>query len=490
MPAIVAAGVLALAPGIGALGAQIIGSIIVTAVSYGVGEYVRAQNTRPRDVARNAFADDGRKHALRQAVPVRRSIYGTVLCSGPFFFYHVGNPWLTIGLLLSDGPIAGVDRDRAVQIAGNTIRFNTVSYEAIDEPYQTATRVYAYGSFREGYDDQAIDPLLRRHFPELPETFRQRGIATAVLRMHWGDTQKHHEQLWGQSPNPLVLTRGRLVHDPRRAGSSPTDQATWTYSDNAALVVAHWLVNRWRHPVTAEEVDWDAIARAADLCDEWVARADVEPERRYRANGVVMGDDAHFETARQMLSACNGQITYRNGAYAVLGGQTRTPAATITDSDIVGPIRQRMDAPIREAVNTVRTVFTAPDREWEKANGPVLAPAAYIAADGRTNAAVLDLPFTASHTTAQRLAKQAMEERRNGRTLSTTLHHALIGLEVGDVVQVSLTTLPYLDGLYSVQQVGFAASGLPVELRAYSDAPFGWSPAEEQPFTLNPVTLA
>lgn len=489
MPAVIAPAILALAPGIGALGAQIVGSIIVTAVSYGIGEYVRAQNTRPRDVARNAFADDGRKQVVRQAVPVKRSIYGTVLTSGPMFFYDVSNPWLTVGILLSDGPIAGVDLTKSVQVAGNTIRFNPVSFEAIDDPYQTATRIYAYASFRNGSADQAIDPLLAANFPGLPSTFRQRGIATAVIRMHWGDNQAMHDRLWGSSPNPLFLVRGRLVHDPRRAGSVATDSSTWTYSDNAALIVTHWLLNRWRHPVRAEEVDWDAIARAADLCDQWVPRLSGTPERRYTANGIVMGDDPHYETARQMLSSLNGQLTYRNGLYAMLGGTSRTPVATITDTDIKSAIRHRFTAPVSEAVNTIRTVFVAPDREWEKANGPVLAPAAYIAADQRVNSAVLDLPFTASQTTAQRLAKQAMEERRLGRTLQTVLDHSFIGLEVGDVVRVSLRTLSYLDGLYSVQSCGFAKSGIPVDLRAYANAPYAWSTAEEQPFTLSPAEL-
>ncbi len=487
MPPVIAAAIAAAIPALAGTAASVIGSIVFSAITYGVSEYLRAQNTRPRDVARNAFSDDGRKQSVRQAVPVRRMVFGRVLTSGPIFFYHVANPWLYLGILISDGPIAGID---SVQIAGRTITFNPVSFEATSEPYQTATDIFLYGSFRTGATDQAIDPLLDADFPGLPATFRQRGIATGVLKMHWGDNSDHHESLWGANPNPLFLTRGRLCYDPRISGQSPTDVATWTYTTNAALVLAQWLITRWRHPIDPGQVNWSRIAEAADICDQWVPRVGEEPERRYTASGIVMGDDSPYETARQLLSSLNGGLVYRDGLYGIRAAAARTPVATIIDRDITGPIRQRHDAPLREAANTMRTVFTAPEREWEKANGPVLAPAAYIAADGRVNAATLDLSFTASHTTAQRLAKQAMEERRNGRTISTSIAHTLIGLEVGDVVRVALTTLSYLNGLYTVEQIGLNKAGLPVELRAYADTTFAWNAAtEEQAFTLSPTEL-
>lgn len=488
MPTVVAAAALAAIPALGATGAAIVGHLVVTAVAYGIGEYLRATHGRPRDVARNAFGDDGRKQSIRQAVPVKRAVYGQVLAAGPMFFYHVANPWLYVGQLLSEGPIAGVD---SVQIAGRTVHFSPATLAPVEEPYQTSSGIFAYASFRNGSSSQAIDPLLAADFPALPSTFRQRGIATVVYKLHWGTNSDHHNLLWGASPNPLALMRGRLVYDPRVSGQDPANPATWVYSSNAALILAHWLINRWRHPVPAALVDWDRIKQAADICDEWVPRLNADPERRFEAHGIVMGDDAHFETARQLLSALNGGLTYRNGLYSIRAAAPRTPVATITDADIVGPIRQRHAAPIRESPNTIRTVFHSSERGWERANGPILAPVAYLAADGRPNTVTLDLPWTVSHTTAQRLAKQAMEERRLGRTLSTSLHHVMIGLEVGDVVRVSLRTLPYLDGLYTVEQLGVGARGLPVELRAYADTTFAWDAAtEEQPFTIDPVDLA
>lgn len=487
MPPVIAGAVIAAGSffgvAIGATVAGVVGQVAFTAILT-AGAALMRQSQADANAAGSSFSDAGRKETIRQAVPGRRMLFGTTLVGGPMFFYHVANPWLYVGIILGDGPIEGVQN---VQIGGHTVTFDPTTHVALDAPFAAGS--YLYASFRNGTADQAIDPLLAADFPALPSTFRQRGVATMVLKMKWGASQDNHNLLWGTSPKPLALVQGRLVYDPRKGTHLIGDETTWEYSANAALVVATWLIKRWRFPLRVQDIDWDSVKDAANICDERIATLG-DDEARYESHGVIFAQESTYQAAQYLLASCGGALVYRNGLWSIRPAAAREPVATIADRDIIGAISLRHDAPTEEKINTVRTVFTARDREWEKANGPVVINAAYLAADGIERSRTLDLDFTASASAAQRLAKQAMEERRLGQTINTIVHPALIGLEEGDVVQVSLASLSYLDGLYSVERMGLNDRGIEITLRAYSDDIYAYDPAvDEQPFTISPTDL-
>jgi len=473
--------------------AATVGTIVVSAgISVGLGLAAQAfldqpqQTYKPQSKARSAVTDDGRKVTSQQPIPMRRMIVGQALVSGPLFFLEVKNPFLYMGIILGDGPIDGV---LYAQFNGKAIYFSD-SGAAFTAPFRDGPSVYLHASFRNGDPDQEMDPLLASGFPGLPSTFRQRGVATAVFRCYWGVNRDHHEALWGSTGiNPLCLVRGAKVYDPRNPNQSLSQPSTWAWSDNAALIQSHWLTQRWQYPVAEGEVDWGSVRTAADICDEAVGTAS-GVEKRYAAGGVISADDSHFEVARQLLTANAGRMYFRQGKMALESGAPKTSVFTVTDRDIVSGVSHRHSSPVTQAVNRVRTLFTATDREWEKANGPIVQNTDYQSEDGRVNEQTIDLPFTNSASATQRIAKRYLETQRAGRELQMTLAPRAQFLEAGDLITVSSLAIPYINGTYDLLSVVHSDAGIEVRLVEYSPLIDEWNPAtDDLPFTISPASL-
>jgi hypothetical protein len=476
--------------------AATVGTIAVSAaISVGVGfaaqalmtpDAPEAQAYEPQKKARSAVGDDGRKITSRQPIPMRRMIVGKALVSGPLFFLEVKNPYLYMGIILGDGPIDGVEY---AQFNGSSVFFGSDG-AANGLPFRSGSLVHLYASFRNGDADQAIDPILAADFPGLPSTFRQRGVATAVFKCYWGLSRDHHEALWGSSGiNPLCLVRGAKVYDPRDLNQRLSDPTTWIWSDNAALIQSHWLTQRWQYPIADGEIDWSSVKRAADVCDETVGTSSGS-ERRYIAGGVISADDGHFETARTLLTANSGRMYYRQGRIALESGAPKTSIFTVTDRDIISGISHRHSAPVTQAVNRVRTMFTAMNREWEKANGPIVESTVYQTEDGRVNEQTIDLAFTNTSSATQRIARRYLETQRAGRELQMTLSPRGQFLEAGDLITVNSRTIPYINGVYDILSVLQSATGSEVRLVEYSPSVDTWNPAtDDLPFTISPASL-
>lgn len=69
-------------------------------------------------------------------------------------------------------------------------------------------------------------------------------------------------------PNISAEIKGMKVYDPRDARQSPTDNTTWTWSDNPALCLAD-LISSTAYGL-GRDVDWDSVAEVANFNDEEV----------------------------------------------------------------------------------------------------------------------------------------------------------------------------------------------------------------------------
>ncbi|MDG9698002.1 hypothetical protein QC281_49025, partial [Streptomyces sp. DH17] len=128
----------------------------------------------------------------------------------------------------------------------------------------------------------------------------QRGIATATFRYHYGTDFNEYTALWGQGsrPNPLLLVDGVAVPDPRNpshildwdpddADSVAAAEASWSWSNTAALVQAHYLTQRYGGRIKPYRMKWDRVAEAADWDDGLIGRADGTMIKRHTIDGVV-----------------------------------------------------------------------------------------------------------------------------------------------------------------------------------------------------------
>lgn len=438
----------------------------------------------------SASIDEGQKLTVQQSVPVQRLIYGRALVGGPIFFYECKPPYLYIGIVLASHEIDGVEQ---VLVNGRRVTFDAAGNIGT-EGFVIGGIPYLTVSFRMGMADQLIDPILAADFAELPSTFRQRGHATAVLKCYYGADADEHGDVWGQgTPQFLFLVKGMKVYDPRNPAQSSSDAATWAWSDNAALCIAHYLTYAKGAQRSWDKIDLAALQQAANDDATAVALLDGTYEARYTINGVIELTSDPLSIILDMLTANLGRLIWRDGKYVILSGVPRAPVWTLTDESARGPMEVRMHRDRAGLVNSVRTVFTATDREYKTANGPVLTNSAYVTADGEEHAITITLPFTASHTRAQRIAKATMENARYGKTLARRESLDAIRLNAADIVNVEVGFLPVMGGVFEIESMTFDPETMEVEIEAeeYSAAMYDWIAAnDEQPFAIEPAELA
>lgn len=380
---------------------------------------------------------DRRSQMVRQPITAHRLVYGEVRVSGPIVFVHTrvpegGNKYDILHLVVT---LAAHEVEAIGQIwfGDRTLAFDPADGAAVGEAWQKDGEAYAHLWAHHGHPDQLSDPVLVAEAGGLwGMHHRLRGRAYIHARLRY-------DRAIFQSgiPNIAAMVKGKRLWDPR------TDTTQW--SDNAALCVLDYLMAPSGLDAKQEEIDLTSFIAAANICDEPVLTQggprQGETERRYTINGVVDLAHAPVETLRALLTACAGHLTYSAGQWRLRVGAWQPAIADFSDQDARGPITVVPRRSRRELINVVRGAFVSPDHGWQSTDYPPQSDPGHIARDGGEAALTLDLPFTTSHTMAQRIARIALEQNR--REMQVTLPANLAGLRVaaGDSVTLSIDRL-------------------------------------------------
>jgi len=448
----------------------------------------------------------------RQAVPSKRIIYGTAKVSGALFFESVKPPYLYQGIMLCAKKITAF---RQMWIGAQQIGFTSLAPGSVLTPIALAGQPNYPGrlqvSLRLGDAAQAIDPLLDADFANLDSQFRQQGVATAVIRYQYGTDFTEYTALWGQAsrPTPLFLVDGIAVADPRNPSHitqyDPSDpvavaaaEATWSWSNNAALVQANYLTQRFGGRIDPRRINWDKVAQAADWDDGLIYCNDGTYIKRHTIDGVVTLNQSPAAVLAGMISANRGFILESSGRVWPSSSFPRTPIATIYDGLLTGAVEYRAAKPKRDMLNRVKVRFIAADREYQEVDGPVLARSDLKTLDGELLDATLDLPFTMDARRAQRLQKAFLENSRLGRQVSCTCDVALLAdcndELVGNTVIFNSVLFAQANGTYFVTDWGFSDnfSSITLSLSEYNPSieTDYIAATDEQPFTLAPLDLS
>lgn len=477
----------------GAIGGAIVGVAISVGVNYAISALTRSSTgSGPISPSSSASSFQGSAEATlnsqvikfneRQAVPSKRIIYGTAQVGGALFFEQVKPPYLYMGFLICAEQI---DSFLKMWLGTTEIAFAGLTVGAAIDPLPIAGQPNYPGrlvaSYRLGTASQPMDPLIHSDFPSLDTEFRQRGIATVVLRFDYGADFDEYTALWGQvsKPNPLWLVKGIAMPDPRIASHvieyDPSDadavaaaRATWTWSNNAALVQAHYLTQRYGGRIDPRRVNWDKVAAAADWDDGLVYCKDGTYIKRHTIDGVVTLNQSPANVISGMISANRGFVLESSGMVWVSSSVPRTSIAAIHDGLLTGPVEYRAAKPKRDIANRVKVRFVAEDREYQTADGPVLVRSDLKAADGELLDATLDLPFTMDNRRAQRLQKAFLETARLGRQVSCRCDVALLAECADELVGGSVifdsVLFAQANGTYLCTDWGFSENFSSIDL--------------------------
>lgn len=440
-------------------------SVGVTAVAAGVGYLTapQANETAATDTSSatsitTAPVNAQRDIAVRQAVPPRRYVYGSCRIGGVIFFQDNNNPYLYIGVAISDGVIEAVD---SVWFADNLIELDSSGAAAVGSIYYGALNV----EVTDGDSDEAASTTLLTAFSTLDSTFRQRGVARAVCKLYYGDDAAEHSALWGDSVSPSFSVRGVRMYDPRDIYSVETDEGTWSYSANPALAVAHALTHAWGVALDSTDIDWDSFGDCADLCDATITY-NAASVATYEIAGVFQAGSELASQITDMLASFGGVLIDVSGKIGCRMDESRSSVWTITDDDIIEFGEFAHAGAYENTYNAIKARFFDADSDGAEDTTPVYEMTYEQALEGLRETAI-DLRFAAKTHSAQILAYKELMRSRAGKRLSLTLSDAGMYLQALDRVTISSTDASFINGDYEVLQVDLAQFGVIVQMREY-----------------------
>lgn len=478
--------------------------LALTAASYGLqylisGGSRRAEQARAVDTAGVTLPEfDGIINARRD--------YGTQVVTGGVFFHKTvagsgasaSNRWV-FGLLLSEGECDGLD---ALIINGVECELDE-DLAPVTYPWRDGATSYISVSFRSGADDQTQDTLIASRFASPPDdfypddasrttkwtNFRQRGVCTVVLDLHFGTSAAHHQQLWGTAgvPNIQISLRGLKVYDRSNPLHDPDDSSTWEYSDIATVCIEDYLCAEMGGQATRAEIDDTAAKESIAIDKQWLATLDGS-EQRGTVNGVALSTEADVDTLAAMAQQNRATITKAGGKYVIRADREPDPVATIHQGQWMGQLNYRNERETRSVVEGVVLQFFPASRFNESAETSYPDTAL-----DDPDAQRVTLPYCDSPSTAQRLGYGMVQDNAAGRSVSGMFDISVLvapgkannTLEIGDVVRFEVDD-PYeeMAGNYKVDGIEINAN-FTVSLaltEASATAITGWSTSLETAF--------
>jgi hypothetical protein len=372
------------------------------------------------------------------------------------------------------------------------------------------------------------------------------GRTAVFLRLHYD------APTWaGGLPTISFLVHGKHdIYDPRLgAYGSP---GTTAYTENMALCTADHLANAtWGFKAAyGTEIPTASLIAQANICDEAVPLAAGGTEPRYTINGQFNLSIKRGEILQNLLTAGAARLTYTGGQFQVWTGSWygSSPGTAPTMAQMAGPFQWKPTGSIRELFNGVKGTYISPSNNWQAgdippyaqdsihgytASGPAIWSSStsyvignettylnvgYVAIANNTNQEPdthssswvqhyqdanltadggdrrymeIQLPFTVSAATAQRIEKILLMRSRMSGTGTFRYNMAGYAMTVMDIIQMTLSPLNFTNKQLEViahrftlndqEQDGSTVTllGTEIDVQETDSSIYDWSPTEE-----------
>lgn len=409
--------------------------------------------------------------SVRQPITPWRVIYGQVRVGGAYTFLHTtdNNRYLHIVLTMAGHEVEEIGdiyfNDEVVPLDGSGNATGKYAGKVRIKKATGSTTQAAYTDLV----SEASDKWTSDH--------RQRGKASVYVRLDFD------QDLFPNGvPNVTAVIKGRKVYDPR------TGLTAW--SANPALCLNDYLTDTTvgLGAVYATEIDATTLIAAANACDENVTLAAGGTEDRYTANGEFSTGDKPQSVIENLLSAMAGQAVLTGGKWYIHAGVYTAPTITLSEADSRAPMRIATRVSRRENFNAVKGVCVSPDNNWQPSDFPPITNATYLSEDNSERVwRDIELPFTTSMATAQRLAKIQLEKARQQITVALPCKLTAYRVKAGDTVSLTNTRMGWSAKVFDVIESrltvdtadGAPALGVDLMLRETASTVYDWSSGEE-----------
>ena len=503
MPSFIAAVITAVLPAAGATAVTVFAAGTATAITYAtIAAYAivtaataysmnalqkKAMNKARAAAASVAAAQKGYGTTVNAVSPAadHAIVYGQQRVGGVVFYRSVTNDQQYLHSLIA---LAGHECEEIGDIyAGDTLLtldgdgFVTNSeYQLKDEDGNVTGPAIRINKHL-GTAGQAADADLVAEDGAWTANHRAAGVAYIYVRA------EHSTNVFPQGlPVFSAVVKGKKVYDPRTS--------TTAYSNNAALCLRDYLLADYGLGADASEINDTAFSAAANTCDENVTLAAGGTEKRYTVDGSFVTSLPPDDIITDLVASMAGVIWYSQGQWGTKAGEYTTPVLTLDEDDLRSNLQISTRHSRRDNFNTVTGTFTGPSTSYQPTDFPQVTSSAFVSVDnGEVVTQDIPLPFTATPTMAQRIAKIGLFRNREQFTISGTFGLTALQLQIGDIVNITNTRLGFSVKPFEVVDWRFGLGTdqtleISLTLREISSGVFDWD-AEETAFELNNTAL-
>ena len=431
--------------------------------------------------ATNQNFDTGTKVATKGATTPRKIIYGQCRVGGTIT--HIETTGTTNDVLHLFIAVAGHTINSLEKVILNDTELTLGSDTSSSTINSTTVHTVTHSKFTNSENEQNFGSgrLVRFTFNDGSQTavnaFAQAQLGTtSVPNTHVFKNVAYvymqvvyDPELLPSVPNISFVVKGKNIFDPRTNANANSD----AQRSNPALIIRDFLTDTtYGLKALADEINdttsAGGIAAAANTCDQTVTLADgSSTETRYTANGFTDMSADGEDVIGGILSAMAGSLTYSNGKFNVFAGANQTPSLTITDDDLLSAPQITTKTATGEMFNTVKSIFVDSENKFVAGDAPIFQSSTFLTQDtpsGESQANFvktmeLKLPFTTTHTAAQRLGKIALLHNRQTTSLKVVVPLEFLQLQTKDYVRVTNERMGFDSKLFEVLTVGFQLIG-------------------------------
>lgn len=211
-------------------------------------------------------------------------------------------------------------------------------------------------------------------------------------------------------------------------------------------------------------------------------------QARYTANGTIDTSKRPLDILRDLMTAAAGTITYPGGEFRIFAGAYTAPAASLSESDLRGPMTTRRGTDRKERFNGVRGTYSNPANFWQPSDFPLMQNAVYVTSDGEEIWRNIDLPYTTDAVRAQRIAKIHLEESRMDILTEYPAKMTGFNFAVWETVNLNIAKYGWAPLVMRVAgwKLGAGGIGVDLKLRKVLAANYSWNSGEASTITQAP----
>jgi len=403
------------------------------------------------------------KQSNNASIPV---VYGERLIGGTRVFIQTSgtdNEFLYVALVLSEGEINSIEEirvDEKVVTFDGALSDNVQrSVASSDSNFYKDGASYITIEPHFGTDGQSASALLST-LSSWGTNHKLSGICYLALKFKW------NSDVFGGIPNVTAKIKGRKVV----TLDSSLNESSPTFSTNPAFCLLDYLRNeRYGKGIATSNIDLQSFRDASQICITQVTPFSSGSNINiFDTNAVLDTSKKVIDNVRELLRGCRGYLPYVQGKYRLVIETTGSASVSLTEDDILNGFT--LASPTKNSkFNRVIATFINPDRNFQadQITFPPTDDSSLPSADqhatmktadggflleGRFDFATITSPYQ-----AEEMAEIILRRSRESLGLNITAGFNAYKLHIGDIVNITLSSLGFNAKAFRVIEMVFNA---------------------------------